>query len=261
MSDVSFKIGSKHEKYPLMDALTAAVTVDRIQGFVRSQQGYYDPEQEKHIFDNRTTCIEILRKMHNVYFPDTNTTYISYEQIPVPTECDRKMAETIHGHFDEIIVCAKLTDELVTRDKHGVVNDFNKELSIIFSKDKVNIQKQAAILASLPHSYRLSIHRNKVQEFFDDNRNNGYFGELRTRQKVRSTILDVKPIDRINRTIVTSYTEDKKIIIFFMPCSSAKSHGFKKGASIDFTGYIRTHEVSDFSNCEVTIMNRINIDD
>lgn len=245
------------EQYPLMDSLAVAVAVDRAQGFVKSKQGFMDPDQDIRIDDNRVTALRTLRQMNGTPAGDDHDG--KPLAVYIPTKEDRAAAQDIFSHFDEILLMDKLGDNLVKVGKDGRRNDFNESLSTMFGKPEIDVAKELAMLVSLPNSRRTSDKRQAMQEFYDTHRENGYIGAMKDRLKVTGHVLDVKPIPKHSIHLATVVTTDNQIAKFFMNDKLSDVAQSITGTDITFVGTVKKHEINSFTNCQETMFNRIKL--
>jgi len=250
------------ETYPLMDALAVAVAVDRAQGFVKSKQGFLDPETNHYTHDNRITAQRTLRVMFDKE-PEESIPGEFTEHRPTvyrPTDEDRAKAQEIFTYFDEILVLDKLGDDLTKVGRDGRVNDFNLILSQMFEKGEVGINKDLAMLVSLPNSRRVAAKREEMEEFHRTHRENGYISELRQRVKVTGFVKDIKLIPSAQVNLATVVTPEGKIAKFFMNEKLSIRADNLRETDITFTGTVKKQEVNDFTGCQETMFNRVKID-
>ena len=245
------------EQYPLMEALAVAVAVDRAQGFVKSGHGTYDIDADKRIDDNRSTALRTLRKIHG-------TAAIDIPDLPLktylPTEADFEYARDVFYHFDQILLMKKMGDDLLSVDKAGRVNDFDEYLSKMFGNARVDVNKDLAMLVSLPHSRRMSDKREEMREFWDNNSNNGFIGNIKQRLKLTGKVMDVKYIPDHSIHLTTVVTEDGQIAKFFMNNKMSELAKTIDGKTITFVGTVKKQAVDNWSKCEETMFNRVKID-
>jgi len=243
-----------------MDALAVAVAVDRVQGFVKSGQGFYDPETEIHVGDNRSTALAVLRVMNQSLDGNALIAECSAETKFIPTDEDRAKAQEIFLHFDEILVMDKLSDDLVKQGTDGRINDFNLHMSQMFAKDEIDVTKELAMLVSLPNSRRVSEKRIEMEEFYNKNRENGYVGNIKSRLKLAGRVIDVKFIPRHGVHLTTVHTTDGKLVKFFMNENLRDLAENINGQNITFMGTVKKQEVNSYTGCQETMVNRVKID-
>ena len=235
------------EKFPLMDALAMAVAVDRENGFIKSGQGYFDPAKDCRIEDNRAVCLNNLRYASGIPIEEGKKI-----QVVNVTDTDCTDAEEIFSHFDQSLLMQKLGDDYD--------NDFNKELAILFGKEEIDVNKELAMLASMPNSRRVSIKRDEMTEFYRANQNVGsWIGDVKQRMKVSAYIQDVKFIPRNRIYLVVGVTASKQIVKFFLDNDLSDVADALRDKDITFVGTVKKQEVNDHSNCHETVFNRVKI--
>lgn len=243
------------ETYPLMEALAVAVAVDKAQGFVKSQQGYYDKEREVMVNDNRNAALLTLRVLNGKVEAEDR------DGVPVPvfkpTQEDYADAQEIFIHFDQKLLMDKMSDALVKVGRDGQVNRYNEDLARIFAADVVDVNRDLAMIVSLPNSRRISAKRDEMDEFYASNRNNGYIGEVKQRLKLSGVVKDVKFIPRHSIHLATMLTDEGKLAKFFMNDKLSDVAKGINGSRVTFVGTVKKHEVNTFTGCQETMFNRV----
>lgn len=236
------------EKYPLISALAMAVAVDRQNGFVKSGQGYFDPEKGYRVEDNRTVCVNNLRRLSPTYALD----YDDKMQLVDASQADIGDAAEIFSHFDQSLLMQKLGDKFD--------NDFNRELVQLFGKDDVDVNKELAMLASMPNSRRISRKREEMQEFYKANKTVGsYIGDIKQRLKISAYVQDVKFIPRNRIYLVIGITAQQQIVKFFLDNDLSDVADALRDKDIEFVGTVKKQEVNTYSDCLETVFNRVKI--
>lgn len=246
------------ETYPLMEALAVAVAVDRDQGFIKSGQGYYDTEREVAINDNRSVALTTLRVMNDkLKEVDSEGNRL---HVVRPEQEDYDRAQEIFSYFDQVLLMDKMGDNLVKQGADGVVNDYNLQLSQMFDRAEVDINKELAMLVSLPNSRRIADKREQMEAFYAAHRENGYIGELRQRLKLAGRVMDVKFIPRHAIHLATVMTEEGKLAKFFMNDKLSDIAKSINGKDIVFTGTVKKQEINSHTRCQETVFNRVKIE-
>jgi hypothetical protein len=245
------------ETYPVMDALAVAVAVDRVQGFVKSGQGYYDQEAENRIDDNRNAALVTLRVMNNKMPADQHPDAAKFK----PTSDDYAKATEIFNHFDEILVMDKLADALIKQGKDGRINDYNLQMSQMFDKSEIDANKELAMIVSLPNSRRISAKRIEMSNFYRDNSMKGYIGDTKERLKISGRVKDIKYIPKYGIHLATVYTTEGKLAKFFMNDKMSETAKRIVDTDITFVGTVKKHEVNDFTGCQETMFNRVKLNE
>lgn len=247
-----------NERYPLMEALAVAVAVDRAQGFIKSQQGYYDDETETYVMDNRAAALQTLRIMNGIYdpFDEEGKERTCFR----PNEEDQAVASEIYSHFDQILLFAKMGDELVQVGKDGLRNTFNEDMYRVFDSGEVDMNRDLAMIASLPNSRRVSAKRDEMDEFYATHKANGYIGDIKARIRISGLVKDVKYIPRHQIHLATLVTDEGKIVKFFMNDKLSDLAKRIDGTTISLVGTVKKHDVNDFTGCQETVINRVKFD-
>lgn len=240
------------EKYPVMEALAYAVAVDRDQGFVKSGHSFCDSETGKKTFDNRTRVLNNLRAESNKFDDLSNDIVV--------TDQDREQAHEIFELFSQICLMKKISDQLVEQSHNGKVNDYNLVLNEILSRGETDVNKELAMLVSLPNSRRVYEKREMLEVFYRTHQTNGYVGSVGQRIKVSGQVIDIKPIPKHGLHLALFHTDCDRVVRFFM---SEKLLDFVNAvigqAGVSIVGTVTKQEVNKFSGCQETVMNRVKI--
>lgn len=246
------------ETYPVMEALAVAVAVDRVQGFIKSQQGYYDAETETRVDDNRVVVLRTLRAGAGKDIEKDGQGQPLYTIQPLDE--DRVKAQEIFEYFDQVLLMDKMADALVKKTSDGRVNDFNLLMAQMFDKGEVDVNKELAMLVSLPNSRRIADKREEMDNFYDTHKMNGYIGELKQRLKIAGKVMDVKFIPRHAIHLATVVTAEGKLAKFFMNDKLSDLAKSIRGKDITFVGTVKKQEVNTFTGCQETVFNRIKLE-
>lgn len=232
------------EDFPLMETMEVACAVFREQGFIKSNEGFWDPEKEVRIDDNRSVCLATLRKMHGTDVPeDIRTVEV--------TDVDRNHAQVVFKYFDQRLMMGKIGDNL---------SPYDKDLITPFEIKTVNSRRDLGRIASLPNSYEISKQRDRMKAIFNENKTKGSFvGAVKDRLKVEAQVLDVKFLPKQDSYIITGMTDEDQIVKFFLGKEPSDPAAALDGKRISFVGTVRSHEESDYSECKETVFNRVKI--
>jgi hypothetical protein len=224
------------KRFEIMEVLTLAIAVDEAQGFIKSGYGYYDHENEKEVFDNKTTISRVLNN-----YPDA-------PQIKITDE-HRQRAQELKDYFDGVIVMKKLT---------GDVNGFEDSVGKIINGNEVD-NYGVSVLASLPNSLRIQKQRDDMDEFYDNLRNvSEYVGSTGKRSRFKLFIKDVKYISKYNIQLVTCVEGEQNLVKFFWNKDPDVSD-LIVGKTMTVTGFVKEQSISKFSKCKETVINRVKI--
>jgi hypothetical protein len=236
------------ETYPLMDALAMAVAVDRMQGFIKANQGFTDPDTQIRVHDNRTVALNNLRR---------DRVGAEKQDVVQVTETDQATAKEIFDYFDQVLLLDKLSDNLVKSGKDGSVNDYNQNLAAIFDRGVVDTNKELSMIVSLPNSRRVAATRETMDEFYRARRFNGYVGEVGTRIKIKGRVMDVKFLPKFGIHLVAMVTSSDQIVKFFL---NDKLAGLAKtilNTDVTVTGTVKKQDVNNQTECQETVINRV----
>jgi hypothetical protein len=240
------------ENFSLMEVLAVANAVDARQGFVKSGEKYHDVENDTYVKSNLETVLGTLRTMADKEYDYTG-------QVIEPTENDREAAREIYTHFDQIILMDKLSDNLIKTGHDGRSNDFNLVLADIFDKATVDVNKEMAMVVSLPNSRRISDRRDVMRSFHQANQTNGYIGKLANRSKITGEVKDVKFIAAHNLYLVTLFTSDNQIAKYFMKQKLQSNYQIKCGETITVLGTVKDQSVNKYTDCQETMLKRVKV--
>lgn len=222
-------------QYNTRQVLELAIEVDKAQGFIKSGYGYFDRENDKQVYDNKTAIL-------NMMIGDTELLEISKET--------KVEADQIVDEFKQELIAKKLS---------GNINDF--ESNVLQSISNEHVEKfGVAVLASLPNSFRVLQKRQGLDDFFDKHRKSSDFvGKIGERLRFPCYIKDVKFIAKYNIHLVTCLTKENNIVKFFFN-REPDIQGLIEGKDVTLTGKVKTHDVSKFSNCKETVFNYVKIE-
>ena len=247
------------ETYKVMESLAVAVAVDRVQGFIKANEGFYDQENDVRVEDNRTVALRTLRFMAGK--PVDVAENEKRPVVIVPTPDDYARAQEIFNYFDQILLMDKMGDNLVKTNKDGRVNDYNLQLSQLFDRGESDVNKELAMLVSLPNSRRIADTREAMDQFYASHRRMGYVGDLGQRLKIAGRVMDVKYLPKHEIYLATVLTTNSQIVKFFVNDKLASMARGLCGKDIVFTGTVKKHEVNQFTGCQETVFNRIKLED
>lgn len=225
--------------FPIIDAMAASIAVDRKQGFIKSGYGYYDYDNCVNVLDNKTLVNNVLNS------------YPEVENKVNVLESDRTEAEELIAYFSDVIVEKKML---------GTISGFEDTVGKIINGDVVDAYG-IAILASLPNSLRVQEKRDSLEDFYADHRGiSEYVGKTGDRIGMTVDVVDVKYISKYNIHLVTSTDSNDNIISFFWN-KDPDIANLIEGKQVSIVGTIRKQEVSKFSGCKETVVNRVKITD
>lgn len=222
--------------YNVTQCLELAVYIDDMQGFVKSNFGYYDHVNGVAVSDNR-----------NMIFG-----YISgAEPMPTVSEEQKLRAKTIQDYFKETLVAKKLMNTM---------NNFETSVMGAIGTEQTD-GFGLSVIASLPNSYRVAKQRAALDEWYDKYRDISEFvGKIGERRRFAVFVRDVKFIAKFGIHLVTCLDTDDNIVKFFYN-KEPDIAGLLENKNVILTGKVKTHDVSKFSNCKETVLNYIKIEE
>jgi hypothetical protein len=224
-------------EYNVEQVLELAVFVDNAQGFVKSGYGYYDHENEKMIYDNKTTIFNYMSGAEGFDMPEI-------------TDSVRERAQEIREHFRTNLVAKKLM---------GTLNNFEDSVMKAVGNETTD-NFGISVIASLPNSYRVAAKRQGLEDWFDAMRDKSEFvGKIGERMRFAALVKDVKFIAKYGIHLVTCVDTDENIVKFFFS-KEPDIAGLLEGKDVILTGKVKTHDVSKFSQCKETVINYVRIE-
>lgn len=215
-----------------------AVAVDEFQGqkYIKS----HDVDKDKGIESNFKLMLEA---MHN---PEKARVTV--------TEAHTAKAEEIVDYFEGLVFKA------MTRK----LSDFETKITEVIKADDININGRDGrlpIVGSLPSVYRNNLeHDNWSDKERDLREVSDYVGVVGKRSSFQGPIVMSRYMNRTHSMLVAVLIDNKNIVKFFYDLyRGATKTDFDKGNKIEFTAFVKSHEVSDFSKCKETFVNRVTL--
>jgi hypothetical protein len=228
----------KRYEYNVEQVLELAVFVDNAQGFVKSGYSHYDHENEKWIYDNKTTIFNYMSGAEGFNMPEI-------------TDSVRERAQEIREHFRTNLVAKKLM---------GTLNSFEDSVMKAVSNESTD-GFGVSVIASLPNSYRVAAKRQGLEDWFDAMRDKSEFiGKIGERMRFSVLVKDVKFIAKYGIHLVTCVNHDDNIVKFFFSKEPDIS-GLLENKRVMLTGKVKTHDVSKFSKCKESVINYVKIEE
>lgn len=146
------------------------------------------------------------------------------------------------------------------------LSEYEQKITEIIRADDLNVRggdNRIPIIPSLPSVYR---NNQKHDSWSDEERSlrkvSDFVGTIKTRDSFEGTVKHVRVMRRTNSLLVAILTEDNNIIKFFYDLFRDNSiqETLKEGNTVKFSGYIKGHDISKFSKCKETFLNRVSID-
>mgnify|MGYP003652519095 FL=1 len=222
--------------YTGTEVIAFAVAVDQFQGekYVKS----HEVDKEKGIESNFKLMLEA---MHN-------------------PEKARVQLEPAHTEKAKVIV--DYFEGLVFKSMQRKLSDFEQKITELIKAEDININgrdTRLPIVGSLPGVYRNNLtHDNWSEQEQSLRKTAEYVGEVGKRTDFSGTIAMSRYMNRTHSMLVSVLTKDNDIIKFFYDLyRGADKKSFEKGTKLDFVATVKKQEVSSFSKCKETFVNRV----
>tara|TARA_B100000614_G_C14502921_1_gene475411 strand:+ start:346 stop:1068 length:723 start_codon:yes stop_codon:yes gene_type:complete len=168
-------------------------------------------------------------------------------------DSDYEMADEIIEYFEGLIFKAMQRD----------LTDFEKKITALIKADDISLNgrdDRLPIVGSLPNVYRNNV---KHDDWSDRERSlrgvSDFEGTLKKRGQFQGEIVMSRYMNRSNSMLVAVLTENNNIVKFFYDLyrdASAKDF-LQQGKHITLSGYVKSHNVSEYSKCKETFLNRV----
>jgi type VI protein secretion system component Hcp len=230
-------IVSKKSLYSAKEILTLCVAVDAHQGFryIKSREKEEGEEANFHIL------LECLRGNRNIDITDEHA----------------EKADEIIDYFQGLIFKA------IQRP----LSDFEQKIVDLIKAEDININgrdDRLVVAPSLPNMHRNNIKHDVWSDKERSLRSTADFeGELRKRSHFEGTIEMSRYIARSHSVLIAVLTENENIVKCFLDMTRFHKNtveDFAVGQKISFSGYVKSHEVSQYSRCKETFVNRVTFD-
>ncbi len=219
------------------DLIAHAVAVDVFQGgkYIKS----HEVNKDKGIESNFKLLLGLLH--------DPKSSQVKLQ------DSDYEMADEIIEYFEGLIFKAMQRD----------LTDFEKKITALIKADDISLNgrdDRLPIVGSLPNVYRNNV---KHDDWSDRERSlrgvSDYEGTLKKRGQFEGEIVMSRYMNRSNSMLVAILTENNNIVKFFYDLyrdSSARDF-LQQGKHITLTGFVKSHNVSEYSKCKETFLNRV----
>jgi hypothetical protein len=222
--------------YTALDVLALSVQNYRINGFIRSGEGYsfWDEETEK-----------------SIYFPDSKTKILEMIDDGIRADqSDLDQAMVIKNKFDSRFMMKKMTGEL---------NDFERSVVKSLSGESTLSKFDIAIIASIPNMDVIDNKRQQVDQQLEKVRFiSEYYGEHRQRYDLKVEVIDCKYIQNSGVYMITTLENNKNIIKFWWRDQPDISD-IIQGKKIHIRGTVNRHENGKYTGAKETMLNRVKI--
>ena len=248
----------RKESYPVMEALAISCATYRVHGFVNTKGHCIRDGVE--IWPSKDIILNSLKDNFNKT-EKPKKAFTIYENIPVmkAARADKKKAKAVYDKFLENLTMKKLV---------GDIRDFDLKILDVLKKDNISINADVGIIGWLPNSYDILMKKEGVQETLEDATEKGgtyLAGNIKDRVKIlNAKVLDVKYLPNHGIYLVITLTPDNNTVKFFKRFNK-KDHDNNinqdtiEDSIISFAGTITKKEVSSYTNCPETIVNRVHI--
>ena len=216
------------------ELLALCVAVDEQQGF-KYVKSHEQTEEQK---SNFSLLLEGIK---------TNTL--------VATEEHHKTASEIIDYFEGLVFKAMQRE----------LSEFEQKIVELIKADDINLSgrdSRLPIAPSLPSVYRNNV---KHDSWSDKERSlrsvSDYVGTVGSRDTFEGKIVMSRFMHKTNSMLVAVLLDDKNIVKFFYDLHRGNSSKdmFSEGKNISFSAFVKSHEVSDFSKCKETFVNRVTL--
>lgn len=193
----------------------------------------------------------------------TNFSYLMGVAKKQPNAKDIEVFDEDYTTADEII---EYFEGLIFKAMERNLSEYEEKITEIIRADDLNVKggdNRIPIIPSLPNVFR---NNQKHDVWSDEERSlrkvSDYVGTLKTRGDFVGTVKHVREMRRTNSLLVAILTEDNNIIKFFYDLfrDNTIRDTLKVGNTVTFSGYVKAHDVSKFSKCKETFLNRVSID-
>lgn len=218
-------MSSLPNQFNINEVIAVAVAVDRINGFIKkSDIGFANNEKKPNV--------------HFLYEHFCNNVKTEY------TSSDFELAEEIADYLKGLSF--KALERKLTDFETNVLN---------FVGSETVGKEQLGIAASLPNVYRNKLEADTwtVREA-GLARTSDYIGVVGKRSDFTAKIENLRYIARTASYLVSCSVDDKHILKFFSGVASGNI-----GDILHITGFVKSQNISSYSNAKETMINRIKI--
>ena len=228
--------------YTGKEVIAHAVAVDRHLGFK-----YIKPHEVKKSGEKGNFSLLI----HSLKDPKTSV-------VGPITEEDYATADKIVEYFEGLVFKAMQRE----------LSDYEKKITDLIKAEDINLKgrdDRLPIVGSLPNVYR---NNTKHDVWADEERTlrktSEFEGELKSRGQFTGVVKMSRYMNRTNSLLVALLTENGNIVKFFYDMFRTKDNfdpktALAEGQTVVIEGYIKGHDVSKYSKCKETFINRVNV--
>jgi hypothetical protein len=217
-------MSSPPNKFNIKDVVAVACAVDRINGFVKKSEVYGQQD-----------------KKPNVSF--------LYEHF-----CNNEKTECLTADFELAEEIIDYLKGLSFKALERKLTDFESNVLNFVGSETVG-KEQLGIAASLPNVYRNKLEAdNWTAREAELARTSDYIGQVGQRGEFTAKIENLRYIAKTSSYLVSCSVDDKDILKFFSGVASGNV-----GSTINITGFVKSQDISSYSNAKETMINRIKI--
>ena len=219
------------------DLIAHAVAVDEFQGFkyIKSHQ----VDKEKGIESNFKLLLGLLH--------DPKNSIVSLQ------DSHYEKADEIIEYFEGLIFKAMQRD----------LTDFEKKITALIKADDISLNgrdDRLPIVGSLPGVFRNNV---KHDDWTSRERSlrdvSDYEGTLKQRGNFEGEIVMSRYMNRSNSMLVAVLPPNNNIVKFFYDLfrDSNARENLAQGTYLKFSGFVKSQNVSEYSKCKETFLNRV----
>ena len=175
-----------------------------------------------------------------------------------PAESPVKLNDSHYETADDII---EYFEGLIFKAMERELSDFEKKITQLIKAEDVSLSGRDDRSLLVPSN----IHRNNVKhdDWADRERSLRKVSEFEGELKKRGTftgeiVMGPRYMNPSNSLLVAMVTPMTTLLNFYDPYRDGASRDmFKEGETITLSGYVKSQEVSKFSKCKETFLNRV----
>lgn len=179
-----------------------------------------------------------------------------------PVASDVSLKDTHYDKADEII---EYFEGLIFKAMQRDLTDFEKKITALIKAEDISLSgkdDRLPIVGSLPGVFRNNVKHDDWTSKERSLRNvSEYEGELKKRNHFEGEIVMSRYMNRSNSMLVAVLTPNNNIVKFFYDLyrDSTGKETLAQGQHINFSAYVKSHEVSEYSKCKETFCNRVTL--
>lgn len=179
-----------------------------------------------------------------------------------PVASDVSLKDTHYDKADEII---EYFEGLIFKAMQRELTDFEKKITALIKAEDISLSgkdDRLPIVGSLPGVFRNNVkHDDWTSKERSLRKVSEYEGELKKRNHFEGEIVMSRYMNRSNSMLVAVLTPNNNIVKFFYDLyrDSTGKETLAQGKHINFSAYVKSHEVSEYSKCKETFCNRVTL--